>query len=779
MTKCFVIVLAVLCVAAQAALAVKPGEWKFSTEAEFQEAEVDHTVVTNLGNVELSRAVAEVAALEGDGAIVYDLARGADGVVWAAVGPTGKLVRLVEGELQTVAEYTGAQVFALSATDAGLWVGVSGATSKLERRDAAGGVVQTVELPEVRYVWDIAEFDGRLVVATGTDGKVLLIDPSDEAAEPVVALDSEQPNVLCLVANDVVYAGTDGEGLVYRLTRQDDEGAPFRSFIVYDASEPEVGALLLGKDGNLYVGTADADQARPGRLSEVVEEETGTPDDPQPQPEEAAEEAPPVEPEEKAKGPTEPDVPAEADTPTPEQYDELREEIKKRIAAAAKGKQLKAKSGGKRTSKSARRAGGGGGKSRGGGKGEGNAVYAIDPQGFVREVFRESVMVLRLVEHRGMLYIATGNEGQVYRVDPATDEVTVVADLESQQVPAMLVLNGNAMIGTANPAQLHTLDAGFAERGTYTSDPLDAQQASLWGKLNVHAELPAGTTLAVQTRSGNAADPEAGSWSAWSDESGVELQGEGQPVYLDVASPPARYLQYRLVLGSEGDATPSVSRVALKYVMPNMKPTIASIKAEYAEPKNKDKGPQPKTTVNVEWEAADPNGDELAFTLEARRLGDGSPYVELDAEIEGNSYEWDTRSMPDGRYELRLVASDSPDNVPDQAKVSRRITAQVVIDNAAPQITNLSVSPGPAQGTVKLVAEGVDALSQITDIRYAINGSQDWQPLNAADLIYDSTSEGVSATIRDLSPGRTVVTVRFTDALGNTSYESATVQVAE
>ena len=50
---------------------------------------------------------------------------------------------------------------------------------------------------------------------------------------------------------------------------------------------------------------------------------------------------------------------------------------------------------------------------------EGNAVYKIDPEGFVTEVFREPVLVLAMVEDHGTLLIATGNEGQIYQVNPA------------------------------------------------------------------------------------------------------------------------------------------------------------------------------------------------------------------------------------------------------------------------------------------------------------------------------------------------------------------------
>src|SRR5439155_24151180 len=52
-------------------------------------------------------------------------------------------------------------------------------------------------------------------------------------------------------------------------------------------------------------------------------------------------------------------------------------------------------------------------------KPEGNAVYRIDRDGFVTEIFRQPVLILSMVEREGQLLLATGSEGQVYQVNPA------------------------------------------------------------------------------------------------------------------------------------------------------------------------------------------------------------------------------------------------------------------------------------------------------------------------------------------------------------------------
>src|SRR5205085_10790665 len=51
---------------------------------------------------------------------------------------------------------------------------------------------------------------------------------------------------------DLLYAGTDPHGLVYRVNRRSGE-----SFVLYNAAESEVSALALDRKGNLYAATSE------------------------------------------------------------------------------------------------------------------------------------------------------------------------------------------------------------------------------------------------------------------------------------------------------------------------------------------------------------------------------------------------------------------------------------------------------------------------------------------------------------------------------------------
>lgn len=800
------------------ALAVKPGVWTHQTEADFAKSDADHALITNLGEIKLARASQQTVDLEGDDSIVYDIARLRDERTFLAVGPEGKLAQYIDGQAKTLHTYDGEQIFALAPAGNRLWVAVSGESSRIELRAGDDMTVRrTIELPDTRYVWDIVATSTKIYLATGIQGRVVAIDLTADEPTPVVALQTKQENVLCLDIDNQgrLYAGTDGEGLVYRIT---PKGKGYSTFVLYDAPEPEIGAILVNNDGTVYAGTADAKQARPGRLEKARTETRGRPEPPTSQPDipnqppkpnpNATADTPTDKPVENAT-PTEPTPEPKSDdtsltaqsdspqtpqptpvdtTPTPEQYDELRQAISQRLDEArdsgpitlqASPSPSRRPSGpGSQTASrasSSRRPGSAPAKA-------GNAIYQINPQGFVHEVFRESAMILRIARAGNSLLVTTGNEGQVFRVNPQLEEVTILADLDSQQVPAILNLGeGRILLGAANPGILTTLDNSYASSGSITSEPLDAKQISLWGKFQITARTPDGSSIQLQTRSGNLTDPEAGSWSDWSDPINVNITS-GASDYLNVSSPTARFLQYRLLLNSEGQATPTVQRISLKYLMPNLRPSITEIKTTYTAPRRRPTSPsssssssssssapsdpQPLTTLKVEWKATDLNTDKLTYTLQAK--SGASPFITLAKDLTSTSYEWQTNTTPDGRYTLRVIASDALDNVPSQALTSTRRSDPLTVDNTAPRINKLTVNS--SKKATKLTANITDTLTPITEIRYNIDSGKNWQIVLPKDFIYDSTNEAFSVTLTDLDPGSHVVTVRATDSQGNSRY---------
>src|SRR5206468_1463451 len=67
-----------------------------------------------------------------------------------------------------------------------------------------------------------------------------------------LVLDSKHAHLLCVAAgpDGAVYAGSDGEGLIYRV------GPDGKTTVVFDAPQAEIRTLIFAPDGVLYAGTA-------------------------------------------------------------------------------------------------------------------------------------------------------------------------------------------------------------------------------------------------------------------------------------------------------------------------------------------------------------------------------------------------------------------------------------------------------------------------------------------------------------------------------------------
>jgi hypothetical protein len=175
----------------------------------------------------------------------------------------------------------------------------------------------------------------------------------------------------------------------------------------------------------------------------------------------------------------------------------------------------------------------------------GNAIYKIDPDGFVTEIFRRPVMIFSMLERNGSLIVSTGSDGEVWEVKPTAEETSVIAKVDPKQIMCLLpARDGKIYLGMANSGEIGAASGGFAPKGTYTSAVLDATQISRFGKMHLLGTLPAGATLKLATRSGNVQEAAADGWSPWSDDvSAAE--------YVPIAAPAARFFQYRLTFTSD------------------------------------------------------------------------------------------------------------------------------------------------------------------------------------------------------------------------------------
>ena len=803
------------CVLASPALGVTTAHWTDQNEADFKAGTLHNVVVTNLGDVKLSRAVQTIQDQNPDVTTVNALAEASDGTIYAGTGPKGVLLAVKNDKVTTVATLDNTvNILCLIFDDeGGLLIGTGGDKGRVLRIEKPGQRPKEIfSADDVQYVWALQRTpDGNIYAATGPNGQVFQINPDGSHSE---LYKSSEDNITAMLSDgrDMLYLGTDPDGYVVRLNRKTKE-----SFILYNAAESEITALAMDQQGNLFAATgevADRQQQQPPEQQNKQKQGRPEAENPSPPIPSNPSPAPPKPPPLPNPGPGEP-------KPIPKKTSLLLD-ISARPLMMSDQPAMDEPGGDQ--------PGGGGGDQPGGGNGngnnpdnsqngppnqhqgpnppippananqqrpEGNAIYKIDREGFVTEIFRENAVIYTMIAQGDLLLVGTGGEGNIYQVKPAAEETVVLAKVDAKQVICLLpVRDGRIFMGLANAGGVSAMTGGYASDGTYISPVLDATQVSRFGKMQLHGQLPDGTHLKIATRSGNVRDGDAPGWSKWTDD--VDAAE-----YVKVQAPPARFLQYRLTFSTgTPDVTAIVDRVDVAYQMPNMAPVIKSVKIgggadNNANPENASgdaaaqgqanqappapphvdtsgKAPAGTGTQTISWDASDPNGDTLTYTLYFR-LEQNGPWILMKDKLKDPTFEWDTRTVADGRYQVKVVASDALGNQPGEGKTATRVSDYFVVDNTPPTVGDIVTRVIANDVSIRLRAQ--DQTSIIAAVEYTVDSSDQWQTVLPVDRIYDSPSEEVAFTLKSLAAGTHQVTVRATDSHGNQALQTITVKI--
>ena len=785
---------ALLLVAAAAAQAAKPQSFSFSNQRDYSEGTFGNTVVDSYGELTLGRSLSPVD-LKTTGESVGAFAQTSDGAVYAAVsgaGGSAAIFRIDADGKTGTAVYTAPKGFseidALVADSSGnLLVGLSGETARLVRVDPKGSsddAGKTVfENKDVNYIWSVLQSaDGTIFVATGPHGKIYKVSPGGDAT---VLLDTKQKNVMALALDSKgnLIAGTDAHGLVIRC-----DATSGKPFVLLDAGKVDVSEIVSDAAGNLYVATAKAE------VSPDEADDSGAADEPETKSKPAAPETEPVQ-------------PPDTDTTKPATQGGMvwpLESGRNRTCAAgdmpadlkAMMKKLDAA---KKKPKGAPTLPGRGAKGlkslaadNSDSSEDASTVYRIAPDGTVTTVMQESGMNYALLLTKGAggaggfgaangeeLLVGTGAEGKLYRYRPMDQSLALIARVKEQQISTLFAdRSGAVFLGTGNSAKVYQMGAGLAKSGTFTSQTLDASHLANWGHVWTDRSLPEGTKISIATRTGNTDDVDATGafWSDWS------AGGDGITTKID--SPAARFIQYRVTLTGSGDATPTVDTIRLGYQTENLPPRLKSVTVDASSPGDDttdDSGDStddatPANILHITWEGSDPNNDTLVYRIYYKHANnEKDPWTLVARDVKEILYDWDTRAIPDGKYQVKVVASDSPDNAAVDSLETARSSAPFTINHTPPAMSDLTAQ---VEGNrAKIGGEAKDGLSPVVNVRYQIDGQGDWQPAAASDKIFDSPQEAFTIVTRPLSVGAHRITVRATDAAGNSSYKAVTVSV--
>ena len=127
--------------------------------------------------------------------------------------------------------------------------------------------------------------------------------------------------------------------------------------------------------------------------------------------------------------------------------------------------------------------------------------------------------------------------------------------------------------------------------------------------------------------------------------------------------------------------------------------------------------------------------------------------------------------MPDGAYILKIVASDSPSNPPDEALSAERESDRFEVANTPPVIENLRVEEGSPDVHIRLEARSAAAL--IARAESSLDG-RDWQIVFPTGRLSDAARESYDFTLPALPPGEHTVAVRIYDDFENATTAKVT-----
>jgi sugar lactone lactonase YvrE len=426
-----------------------------------------------------------------------------------------------------------------------------------------------------------------------------------------------------------------------------------------------------------------------------------------------------------------------------------------------------------------------------------SSVYRIELDGTTRRLWstkRSQVHALWIAAEDSLI-VGTGDEGTLYCL--AEGKLELLQQVGESQILDIHGKDGALFMCTGNRARVYSAGPDFCREGTLVSKTFDAVGISRWGNLDWEVDTPDGTSVTFSVRAGNSEKPDR-TWSDWSE----ELFSAGQIS----ETRPGRFVQWKAVLRSpRGSASPSLGKVTLSYLEKNLPPRVGfvrvipqgipfstggidgitdrvsqtlpgGVRVEYSlvsegEERAVEEAAWARTFRTAVWDASDPNGDRQIFSIFYKALEEQN-WKLLEEDFGQLIFTWNTASFPDGSYLLRVVASDSPDNIPSGALTSESISLPFEVDNSPPAVANLRLRPDT--GGVRISGSVSDEMSPVVALDYSLDGGA-WNKLQASDGLLDSEDEKFSFLLEGLTVGEHSVVVRVRDRAGNIAAARASV----
>jgi hypothetical protein len=695
-----------------------PTFWTIATPADFLKGTSDGASVSSTGVVSAGPPLTN--RLRGAAPQIWSLAETSDGTLWAGTGGDGRLLRFRPGQAEETAfDAAEANIFAVAASGSRVYAASSpdGRVYVLDGTNPARPFFDPAE----KYIWALAvDSAGRLWVGAGNPAVIYRVDAGG-SGQAIYRPPASHTVVLAIDREGRVLAGTESPGRLYRI------GADDRAFALLDTGMTEVRAIASLGDGTIVAAAIQrADDSAAGEAGAATSAAIAL-------------------------------TPATAATSQPAGGTAAR------TGAAAESA----------------------GSPR-------SQIFRIESSGTWEAVWETSDVVYDVAPlDEGSVAIGSGPDGRLYRLDRQR-EVVLLTGVDARQVTRFATTPkpaaGLPVFATANPGRVLVPAASVQAPATYVSPVRDSRSIAAWGQIRWEGS----GAVSLFTRSGNTELPDD-SWTPWT---GPYASASGEPI----RSAPARFIQWRAVFAREAGsgATGRLTSVTVAYLPRNSRPVVSAVTVHppgvvFQRPFSSEEGaiagldeavaaarrppgdtpasPAPGRRMfqrglqTLAWKAEDEDADRLVYTLQYRREGETN-WRELRAGLLDPLYVWDTTSVPDGRYVVRVSASDSTTNSVDRALTGERDSDAIVIDNTPPQITVTATRAGSGTAArATLSVRVLDAMSPIAKLEFAIDGGT-WQLMQPADGLADAPDERYEIALPPgTDPARVVV--RATDQMQN------------
>lgn len=667
------------------------------------------------------------------------------------------------------------------------------------------------------YVWSsTADSAGNVYLGTGHDGKIFRVGSDGKGA---LLYDAAELDVTALVVgrDGALYAGTSPEGKVYRVTQDG------KADVYFDPPDKYIWSLAVASDGSLAVGTGDTGKLYRVRAAGAKPEESLLVD---------TNETHIISLAADARGQiiagTDPGglvLRISPEGKTFALFDSPLREIHAlalapdgSIYALALGDAATGPRASSSTTTTVSSASSGGtvtgtvttddgtsqavtsfgaqaqtqARSRNELNGARSAVFHISPDGGADVLWSSQTVTgfsVAASPQGASVLIGTSDKGRIYSVtDDGRD--TLLLQSSEDQISSLVVRGREVFAASSNQGKLFRLSTDMVAEGTYESPVRDAKFVASWGRVWWRGR----GQVELQTRTGNTERPDM-TWSDWS----VPYK---DPAGVAVASPRARFIQWRAVLRSAGGTDARIEDVSLSYLPRNVAPEVLQIQVlpvgialqsavqiqvdPNIEASGLDPsliGPQvqipPRRTfqrgaVSLQWQAEDRNGDTLVYSVFYRSITESTFHL-LKENLRDNFYSIDGAALGDGRYVFKVLASDAPENSFGQALTGERVSEPLSVDGTPPSVRASGDAQVTAEGRARVRFTVEDSSGMIRRADVSVD-SGEWRAVFPEDGIADSPREVYALELPLEGAGEHTISLRAIDGSGNVSSARVVVR---